>query len=125
MGSEKKRPGAGHSSGRDAATHGYDSGNEGGHACSFRTLLPPHRPAYRRGMIRHRQGSDFLLITQDDHARLSGRFAEHLGNDRFARPEPRPQTLRGIALHDCGWPLHDRRPTLNRTGSRCTCWSRR
>jgi hypothetical protein len=64
-------------------------------------------------MIRHRQGSDFLLITQDDHARLSGRFAEHLGNGRFAPPEPRAQTLRGIALHDCGWPLHDERPTLN------------
>src|SRR4051794_33611272 len=67
-------------------------------------------------MIRHRQGPDFLLITQDDHARLSGRFAARLGNDRFAPPEPRDATLLGISLHDCGWPLHDERPTLNRRG---------
>src|SRR5436309_1353844 len=37
-------------------------------------------------MIRHRQGDDFLLITQDDHARLSGRFAEQIGNAAFATP---------------------------------------
>jgi hypothetical protein len=67
-------------------------------------------------MIRHRQGSDFVLITQDDHARLSGRFAEHIGNARFAPPSPRKETVRGAALHDCGWPLHDEQPTLNRKG---------
>jgi hypothetical protein len=67
-------------------------------------------------MIRHRQGSDFLLITQDDHARLSGRFAARLGNERFAPPEPRDAALLGISLHDCGWPLHDDLPTLNRRG---------
>jgi hypothetical protein len=67
-------------------------------------------------MIRHRQGNDFLLITQDDHARLSGRFAELIGNAEFAPPSPREETIRGASLHDCGWPLHDDRPTLNRKG---------
>src|SRR5215213_9852041 len=67
-------------------------------------------------MIRHRQGSDFLLITQDDHARLSGRFAEHIGNGQFAAPSPRAESIRGAALHDCGWPLHDDQPTLNPKG---------
>ena len=67
-------------------------------------------------MIRHRQGNDFLLITQDDHARLSGRFAEHIGHAQFSPPSPRKEALLGAALHDCGWPLHDEQPTLNPRG---------
>src|SRR3982750_202946 len=67
-------------------------------------------------MIRHRQGPDFLLITQDDHARLSGRFGARLGNDRFAAPEPRGATRLGIPLPDGGGRRHDERPTLNRRG---------
>jgi hypothetical protein len=64
-------------------------------------------------MIR-RQGSDrFILITQHDHALLSGRLAERVGNAQFARPEPREAAIRGIAMHDSGWPLHDDRPTVN------------
>jgi hypothetical protein len=65
-------------------------------------------------MIRRKQGGEFLLIAQDDHARLSGWLAGHLGNARFAGPQPREETIRGIALHDCGWPLQDRAPTLNK-----------
>ena len=68
-------------------------------------------------MIRHRRGDEFLLITQDDHARLSGRLATHLGNDRFARPSLNQAVVDGIGLHDCGWPLHDEQaPTLNGRG---------
>jgi hypothetical protein len=67
-------------------------------------------------MIRHRQGNDFLLITQDDHARLSGRFAELIGNGPFTPPSPRDEVIRGASLHDCGWPLHDDQPTLNLKG---------
>ncbi|HEY8751642.1 MAG TPA: DUF3891 family protein [Tepidisphaeraceae bacterium] len=65
-------------------------------------------------MIRHDQGSHWLLFTQHDHALLAGRLAEQFGNGQFAKPSP--QTIQGIALHDCGWPLHDDRPTLNSTG---------
>lgn len=64
-------------------------------------------------MIRRRQGSDFLLITQHDHALLSGELAELFGNGEFAAPVPREQAISGIRLHDSGWPLHDEEPTIN------------
>ena len=67
-------------------------------------------------MIRHRRGNEFLLIAQHDHAQLAGRLAAHLGNDRFAPPTPLDAVVAGVALHDCGWPLHDDHPTLNPQG---------
>ncbi|MGB7157596.1 MAG: DUF3891 family protein [Tepidisphaeraceae bacterium] len=67
-------------------------------------------------MIRREEGADVLLITQHDHALVSGVLAEHFGNDRFARPEPLESTIRGVSHHDCGWPLHDDAPTLNANG---------
>ena len=67
-------------------------------------------------MIRHRLGDDFVLITQNDHAQLSGRLAERVGNKLFAAPTPYHETVDGVALHDCGWPLHDDKPTLNAQG---------
>jgi len=65
-------------------------------------------------MIRRSSGSDFLLITQVDHAALSGFLAAHLGNDLFAAPTA--EVIAAIAAHDAGWPLHDDRPTLNAAG---------
>jgi hypothetical protein len=67
-------------------------------------------------MIRRDAGDQFLLFAQHDHAQLSGELAGHYGNRFFARPEPPEQTIRAVALHDCGWPLHDERPTLNKDG---------
>jgi hypothetical protein len=68
-------------------------------------------------MIRHTRGDAFLLITQHDHALLSGKFAERIGNAMFAPPSPFEQAVAGIALHDCGWPVHDdEAPTLNARG---------
>src|SRR5438874_5670453 len=67
-------------------------------------------------MIRRAQGSHFLLITQHDHALIAGELADQFGNDNFASPIPREQTLLGVSLHDCGWPLHDIEPTLNADG---------
>ena len=67
-------------------------------------------------MIRHRLGDEFVLITQHDHAQLSGKLAEHVGNSLFSPPTPYQETVDGIGLHDCGWPLHDERPTLNPQG---------
>jgi hypothetical protein len=63
-------------------------------------------------MIRRQVGQEYWLISQDDHARVSGQLAAKLGNDAFDGPSPE-SSIRGIALHDCGWPLHDERPTLN------------
>lgn len=67
-------------------------------------------------MIRHRLDDEFVLITQHDHAQLSGRLATHVGSALFAPPTPYQETVDGIALHDAGWPLHDERPTLNPQG---------
>jgi hypothetical protein len=64
-------------------------------------------------MIRRQVGAEsFWLITQHDHAQVSGQLARHLGNASFAPPSSESAML-GIALHDCGWPIHDDRPTLN------------
>jgi hypothetical protein len=67
-------------------------------------------------MIRRDMGDAFFLFAQHDHAQLSGELARHYGNRLFARPEPPEQTIRAVALHDCGWPMHDDRPTLNKDG---------
>jgi hypothetical protein len=67
-------------------------------------------------MIRRTDGGDFLLITQHDHALLSGEMAEQFGNGPFARPAPFESAVRGVRLHDCGWPLHDDAPTRNQDG---------
>ena len=65
-------------------------------------------------MIRHHHGDEFWLFTQHDHALLSGRLAEQISGLPIARPAP--QAIQGIALHDCGWPLHDDEPTLSPAG---------
>jgi len=65
-----------------------------------------------RAMIRRQVGQEYWLIGQDDHAQISGRLAEQLGNARFSPPSCASAVL-GIALHDCGWPIHDEHPTLN------------
>lgn len=67
-------------------------------------------------MIRHTQGDSFLLITQHDHALLSGKLAERVGNAMFSPPSPYRETVDAVALHDCGWPMHDDAPTLNGAG---------
>jgi hypothetical protein len=67
-------------------------------------------------MIRREVGSEFFLITQHNHAILAGRLAEHIGNEKFARPAPWESTILATRLHDCGWPMHDDQPTLNPKG---------
>lgn len=67
-------------------------------------------------MIRHRVGDEYWLITQDDHARLSGQFAARVGNADFAPPAPYQETVDGVSMHDAGWPLHDDEPTINPQG---------
>jgi hypothetical protein len=68
-------------------------------------------------MIRHTRGDAFLLITQHDHALLSGQFAERVGNGMFVPPSPFQAVVDGVALHDCGWPVHDdEAPTINGKG---------
>ena len=61
-------------------------------------------------MIVRKQGGGLLLISQSDHARLSGIFAAHWGNADFARPTPNEQVVRAAAFHDCGWYEYDTSP---------------
>jgi hypothetical protein len=64
-------------------------------------------------MLKSRAGNELWLISQPDHAAVSGYLAAHWGNDAFARPgyfapAPDPDRLRAeillaIAEHDNGW----------------------
>jgi hypothetical protein len=66
-------------------------------------------------MIRKQVGGEFWLIKQDDHARLAAQLAGHVGGRAYDAPAP--SAVRGIALHDCGWPVHDDvEPTLSPQG---------
>src|SRR5215207_9263839 len=69
-----------------------------------------------RPVIRRQDQGDFLLVAQHDHALIACELAEQFGNGQFARPEPRESALRGVGLHDCGWPQHDDQPTVNNEG---------
>lgn len=61
-------------------------------------------------MIRRRLPDGFALIAQDDHARACGTLALAWGNLAFPRPQPFPDFLAGVVLHDCGWAAHDFSP---------------
>lgn len=65
-------------------------------------------------MIRKHVGNEYWLIAQHDHALLAGELARRVGARGYAAPSD--SAVRGIALHDCGWPLHDDEPTLNEKG---------
>ncbi len=67
-------------------------------------------------MIRRDEGDQFCLISQHDHALLSGKLAERIGNSAFATPIPLEPVRLAISLHDSGWPLHDESPTINPQG---------
>jgi hypothetical protein len=43
------------------------------------------------------------MITQNDHAQLSGLFAAHWGNDMFEKPRPYASLVRAAMFHDRGW----------------------
>lgn len=65
-------------------------------------------------MIRRHIANRWLLIRQDDHAKLSADLGAHIGNSQFASPDS--SVLKAIAHHDAGWPIHDDQPTLNPRG---------
>jgi hypothetical protein len=67
-------------------------------------------------MIRRDAGDSYLLITQHDHALLSGELARRIGNAQFEKPAPWEEVVEGIAHHDAGWPLHDDQPTTDADG---------
>lgn len=64
-------------------------------------------------MIVQPRDGQLLLIRQTDHAALSGVLAEHWGNDRFARPEPRASVVTAAIRHDEGWRAWEAAPRLD------------
>lgn len=62
-------------------------------------------------------GQPHLVIQQADHARMSGQFAAHFGNARFAGLDPHAEMIYVAAHHDEGWLDIDARATQDpRTG---------
>ncbi|MFQ5913924.1 MAG: DUF3891 family protein [Nitrospinota bacterium] len=68
-------------------------------------------------MIRRDWEGDWLLISQPEHARLSGLLAEHWGSEDFFRPEPWQEVRVATFEHDNGWRDWEKRPALNADGA--------
>lgn len=64
-------------------------------------------------MIRRDDKDGWILITQYDHALLSGRIMERWGNETFSSIDPDEETLFAIREHDCGWKEWDSSPKIN------------
>ena len=68
------------------------------------------------GMIRREVTDSWLLITQQDHAQLAGKIAEHLNFFRVTESEPdefRTAAIAAIYQHDAGWIETDQMGILN------------
>ena len=63
-------------------------------------------------IVREEPDGSLIMIGQTDHAKLSGQFAAHWGNDRFERPRPWSSVVRAAAYHDSGWYGYETKPTI-------------
>jgi hypothetical protein len=61
-------------------------------------------------IVRREPDGSLILITQNDHAKLSGVFAAHWGNSEFAALEPYESMVRAAACHDAGWSRYETEP---------------
>jgi Protein of unknown function (DUF3891) len=64
-------------------------------------------------IVRYESDGSIVMITQNDHAQLSGLFAAHWGNDRFEKPQPYASMVRAAMFHDRGWIRYETGPQLN------------
>lgn len=64
-------------------------------------------------IVRYESDGTIVMITQNDHAQLSGLFAAHWGNDKFERPRPYASLVRAAMFHDRGWIRYETGPQLN------------
>ena len=53
------------------------------------------------------------MITQNDHAKVSGLCASHWGNKRFTRVQPYEPCVRAAFLHDLAWLREETAPRFN------------
>src|SRR5436190_1367974 len=64
-------------------------------------------------IVRYESDGSIVMITQNDHAQLSGLFAAHWGNEKFEKPRPYPSLVRAAMFHDRGWIRYEISPQLN------------
>lgn len=84
-----------------------------------RWVHPSYRdPGYNHPMFLHATDDPArtLAIPQASHAWLGWQLAEHWGNRRFSRPQPRAEVLAAVMLHDSGWTEFDTAPGLDADG---------
>jgi hypothetical protein len=87
--------------------------------CVAHPAPPPHTvPAWDAILSTQREHADrYLLITQDDHARLAGGLAAAFQSSWL--PEIDDEIVDAIAMHDCGWRALDEELLANaRAGER-------
>ncbi|HWX82178.1 MAG TPA: DUF3891 family protein [Xanthobacteraceae bacterium] len=64
-------------------------------------------------IVRYESDGSIVMITQNDHAQLSGLFAAHWGNNAFEKPRPYGSLVRAAMFHDRGWIRYETGPQLN------------
>ena len=64
-------------------------------------------------IVRYESDGTIVMITQNDHAQLSGLFAAHWGNGQFEKPRPYGSLVRAAMFHDRGWIRYETSPQLN------------
>jgi hypothetical protein len=64
-------------------------------------------------IVRKQEDGSLILVSQNDHAKLSGIFAARWGNRNFERPHPFESVMRGTAFHDIGWSRYDTGPVYD------------
>jgi Protein of unknown function (DUF3891) len=64
-------------------------------------------------IVRYESDGSIVMITQNDHAQLSGLFAAHWGNEEFEKPRPYGSLVRAAMFHDRGWIRYETGPQLN------------
>jgi hypothetical protein len=65
-------------------------------------------------IVRYESDGSIVMITQNDHAQLSGLFAAHWGNAAFENPRPYESAVRAAMFHDRGWIRYETGPRLNK-----------
>jgi len=64
-------------------------------------------------IVRYESDGSIVMITQNDHAQLSGLFAAHWGNKEFEKLQPYGSMVRAAMFHDRGWIRYETGPQLN------------
>jgi hypothetical protein len=64
-------------------------------------------------IVRYESNGSIVMITQNDHAQVSGLFAAHWGNENFQKPRPHESLVRAAMFHDRGWIRYETGPQLD------------